>query len=1492
VSQINDSASGSKSRIAETPTLNKSDNTFLPEIRRFFFPEDDVTVIPRDGRSLYININAELFWQEMNALRQFHSDNRDIKNQSVLKSLRLYARLEENRILSGQGMLQINAKNSTGTVNAIPYQINLSPFQLAVTNSVWEKDDAQNDTMPEHTEQINAAQLGLDSNGEIVLNVPVNAKTLHFDWTLQEQSGLQNDMLFLLTLPRFPDMRLTLDLPADKKPVVPSGIVQLDQDENSKAANGEGQNLPQNYRRWLIFFNINKPFQVMITADENNVKYHHQVGISSRQSYDLSIYGMQLNTLFFLERSFYRLEYVTLEIDKPLYPLSVKLGDRVLSWSEIQSDNDTITQLLVSIPQTETNIRELQIQSFCPIHTGQLWELPKVRLVSPLFFWSETRNIVRVNHPLLTRRIDVPEQRQDMPSSNATDIPESDLFVFQAFSENAKTSIELGLHSSSISSQSGTSFSWGEREILARSVVDVTVETGRLQQLELDVAANWTVDMITLAKSSNAAQIMNYDLEDVADDQKKETSSQDARWAIQFRKTLESSQTIRLIVQLRRPVTTLQNAVPVIEKLFKNHEEFTARIDPRQKSYHIQKDFIPFHVVDAREGTRLVAFDTLRKYRWITPDSNTFQSPTVSRDRVNERFDELPFGTVFVIDESAANIFLETEPLQPAYEMSAITNLSLRNGYLVETCRFYCVPTDNSRIERLYVNFSPEDKTKTKTNFFAADNGLLSTSTSSWNWKLEQSTETPQIKAVLTDNPPFSSLISGGECWEITLTPSRSLPFEMTATRILPFEDSTKIPLPFFPEITTSEALFHIETKDAILYRILKNHAKNISGLPIVPNNETSDMFFADDFFERFLIASSEDDCFLRGTYRYSAAVADSGQDGLLILEPQKESVLISQNTAHMSEKRDAESVLLKGIVWNMTLHTHYNEDGEIVSYAVIELENRLLRQLKIMLPRGMTHENIRNIWVDHEKGTWQSVVKQSGETDILVDVFPQQRYTIIVMDYLRQKENPTDYKTLSPDKLTLEIPVVAQKWFAWYPPQYYGYLQSTDSRKWTIGNFFNIFNNNSSQQSRGFARNDVPIISDPPQKFNLFMSKQIVRSYFSGSTQKRLAECADRLIHLLNDSGQLRQIHAELTADPTRSNVNIKSSAANIASKNSATQTLSLSADFPTWGELLTSAAFENHVSGNGIDNSLNHSIHPMNIFVDKNSLAYFHIYADETICHENRNKLPDRDFLEKNHLAVIFDANDNLLVTTTLLSAKLRHCLVSIRPNCFWHFPHGNIITFLQKQKETNNFFFVSANAWKIAVDDSHLKTPFLHSLTPPNVYHPGWAVREFNNNTDSCPTILLIRKSTLVAYQLLAFFIVVLTAWKIPLKQIAWLIVVLLLSVTAIMFFPLPYIGIAHGVFWGDLCVVAFLLLQNRKLFVVSPEPVIYDNTTVLSTKLFAEDSEVGEVRNLVSQESQHEMVREPESTEIDFSDDNQSAKEMTTNISDKKMNSPEK
>ncbi|MDR1492352.1 MAG: hypothetical protein LBT05_06500 [Planctomycetaceae bacterium] len=1489
--QMNPSASDSKIPVAENPTRNNADNIFLPEIRRIFFPEDDVAVIPRDGRSLYVNISAELFRQQMNVLRQFNSDNRNIKNQNVLKSLRLHARLGENRILSGKGILQINAKNSTETVGAVPYQINLSPFQLAITNPVWENDNAQdnNNIVSENTEQTNAAQLGLDPYGEITLNVPNNAKTLHFDWTLQEQNGLRNDILFLFTLPRSPDIRLTLDLPADKKPVVPSGIVQLYQDEKQKSVNGEWQDLPQNYRRWLIFFNINKPFQAIITADENNPKYYRQIGVSSRQSYDLSIYGMQLNALFFLERSFHRLEYLTLELDKPLYPLSVKLGDRILSWSEIPSDNAAITRLLVSIPQTETNVRELQIQSFCPVSAGQLWELPKARLVSPLFFWSETRNIVRVNHPLLTRRIDAPEQRQDVPASNAADIPESDLFVFQAFSENAKTSVELGVNSSSLFVQSGASFIWGEREILARAVVDVAVETGRVQQLELDVAANWTVDMI----SSDTTQIMNYDMEDVADDSPKRTPPRSTRWVVQFRKMIEPSQPIRFIVQLRRPVTTLQNAVPAIEKLFENREEFTAQIDPRRKSYHFQEDFVPFHVVDAREGTRLVAFDTSRKYRWISPDAGAFQLPVIPRDRVNDRFDKLPLGTVFAVDKSATNVFLETEPLQPAYEMSAITNLSLRNGYLVETCRFYCVPTDNSRVERLYVNFSPGNKTKTTTNSSTADNDLLSTPTSSWNWELEQATETPQIKAVLTDNPPFSSWIPDGECWEITLTPSRSLPFEMTATRIFPFEKQMKIPTPFFPEIATGEALFHIETKDAILYRILENHAENISGLPILPKNENSSAFFADDFSERLFAVSSEEDCFLRETYRYHPVVSDSGRHGLLILEPQNESVPVSQNAAAQERENDnGDGGLSKGTIWNMTLHTRYDENGEHVSYAVIELENRLLRQLKITTPRKITRENIRNIWVDHEKGIWQSVVNQSGKTDILIDLSPQQRYTTIVIEYSRQKENSTNDNILFPDQFAIEVPVISQKWFAWYPPQYYGYLQPLDSPKLTSGKFFNIFN--GASQSRGFSRNDFPIISDPPLKFSLFMSKQFVRSCFSGSAQKRLAECADRLIRLFNDAEQLRQIRADITADSTKTNADTKSSATTNppAENHSSPQTISFSADIPTWGELLTSSVFENQVSGNFAGRPLNRSIHPMNIFVDKNSLAYFNIYADSPICRENRNDFPNRNLLEKNHLAVIFDANDNLLVTTSLLSAKIRHCLMPIRPNCFWYFPHGNIATFLQKQQETNNFFLVSANHWKSNADPLRFKSPFLPPLTPPDIYRDGWAARELENNAGSRPAILLIRKSTLTAYQLLAFFIVVLTAWKIPLKQITWLIILLILSVTAIMFFPLPYIGIAHGVFWGDLCAVAFLLLRNRKLFVVSPKPAGYDNTTILSTKLSTEDSEIGEVRNLVSQESQQEIVREPESTEIDFSEEKAISEEIPTDKSDRKTNRREK
>ncbi|MCL2622532.1 MAG: hypothetical protein FWD31_02600 [Planctomycetaceae bacterium] len=546
------------------------------------------------------------------------------------------------------------------------------------------------------------------------------------------------------------------------------------------------------------------------------------------------------------------------------------------------------------------------------------------------------------------------------------------MFFFQSFSDESPLGIELTQEQTVLNLESRTSFQWDERDINARVVLDLSVEEGQIQQLELDVDSNWTVDLI---KAADITQVVHSFVEDAEPSAGNEPLPS-IRWVVPLRRPVAPLQPVRLVVQLRRPLTT---------------DEQSASFEPAQKHRYPLSDFLPIHVPGSRMGQQLIAFDSGRQYRLFADDRREIAALPLTRDRVREPFDELPQGTLFSIDESFRRHYLEMESLQPACEMTVVTNLVLQNGTLWETCRFSCTPAENSRVGRLVVRFSKHSRPHDGTD---------------WTWTLGQESESfPRIKATRVLSKDFASP-EKEETWELELTPSRSTPFEVTASRMVPFDTLQAIPLPFFPDMSGVNAQVHIETRDSTLYRVVQNQTRAVS-LPV----ETTD-------------ASSPS--VVRGIYQYIADNdAISAENAMLVLEP------ISVSARSHDGLADIRS---------LELHSHYFPDGKVVSFAVMALENRLLDRLKIRLPPGVSSDAVRHLWIDGEKKTWSFASGSEDIRDLIVSL-PQRRHLTLTLEYVARGDELSDNTIVLRSAMpTFDVPVFSQKWYAWHPPQFRGF--------------------------------------------------------------------------------------------------------------------------------------------------------------------------------------------------------------------------------------------------------------------------------------------------------------------------------------------------------------------------------------------------------------------------------------------------------------------
>ncbi len=1406
------------------------------DYRRVFFPQQMISEIPMSGRYYYMS--TEDFHRRMKISRETGRQAGGFDNRCILQSMELSARLEDQQLVAGKGVMRIGSvaspnslpqhvdsattEKTTGGAASPGMAISLAPFRLALSNPAWTSGKP--------------AYLGLGGFGETVLYVPPDAGELTFDWSLRGGTDFRNELVFSFDLPRFLRTELTLDLPANRKPLFPQGIVRLE-DVHDDPESSPASDIPAGFRRWHIAVNGNQALRLIIAPDETSETFRRSIGVSELHTYDLSLFGTQLNTRFFLEKSDFVLNELTLELDKPLSPLSVKSGDRVLPWTEVPSGDENVTKLLLSIPYLESGIREIQVQSFCPTQTDHPWNLPRVHVRSPLFFWNETRNIVHVNRPLLTQRIIAPQQREENPSPGANEA-ESDLFGFQSFSEDAPLGIELGLKQTVLNLQSGTAFQWGEREIIARAVLDFSVDEGQVQQLELDVDANWTVDLI---ESTDPTRMANYFVEEA------EPVSEDApipgvRWVIPLRRAIDPSQPLRLIVQLRRPLST---------------DELPALANPEQKRRYLLSDFMPILVPGSRDGQQLIAFEFGRHYRLVGDHGRQIATPPPGQEQIRERFDETPRGTVFSIENSFKEHFLEVESPKPSCRMTAVTHLVLHNGTLTETCRLFCTPAESSLIGRLTVRFSQAGQ---------ADPAA------GWTWSLGRESETlQQIKATKITSGDASSPTEV-EIWDLELTPSRSMPFEMTATRVVAFDAEQAIPLPFFPEIAGVDAYVCIETRDSTLYRVVRNQARAVSRyLPdeTTPNAVSLSAGTTPGSQSPRPSPPIDDQRAVRGVYRYLADVTVlTPKDAMLVLEPifrvSTPADWTDANPTADGTTVSSRNPLSDGTahIWSLALHSHYHPDGKVVSFAILAVENRMLDRLKIGLPPGVTSEGVRNLWIDRTKTSWSCVPGNGSSGELFVKLPPQRRYLTVTVEYALQRDNLHDNSVLEPAMPTFDVPVFSQKWYAWYPPQFRGF--DVRDTRWDMERLMpdkTSAPTSGEQVTGGFG--DWPALFDHNMlEFDLFSSRRWFAGKIPGDVKREITGCSQRLVRLFESPNLEQRVRQSSTSN----------AASDIAPRDTTSPGTIDSSSPLTWGELFASRIMEDMVSGDGSSegNSGRHAV-----LVDGNALAQSGVMPSlpvfsassltassltasspdvsrGIVARTPANREKGLELMEHNSLAVIFDAHRNMLVTSVTAVAKLQPQLVPVYSNRFWYDPSGNFGETVPTKDASRQTVCMPAVLWQNSVFEGPHPMSFFNVSAHPGFDMPGWAVHEVACDAEFPPSILLVRHDTLLAGQLFVFFLIVLVSWRIRPDRMTCLIVLLILSVVAARLLP-PYLtGMAYSAFWGLVFSIAFGLLRFMRSSPGKVVPAIGDDQTTAMAPRFVngdhDDSESGEVRSL--------------------------------------------
>ncbi|MDR1960349.1 MAG: hypothetical protein LBQ54_15160 [Planctomycetaceae bacterium] len=776
---VTDVSRGQTSESQEEPQKTPEIPDRFPDgakmFRRIFYPESRFKeVLPMMENLPYRPIRAETFqeWILAAVKQNVISDT-----SGVLSAIHLSARLEGNQLMDGKGNLKLTPQSpeqdnagkpggseteQSGTAAMIP----LEPFGISLTEPIWENGAG--------------AKLGFLSRGVTGLQTVPDSDTLYFQWTLRGTKDIRENILFHVSLPSVPVLELILDIPRNMKPAFSAendGFIRLIH------TGDEPEDFQSSYRRWQIIPGAKHEFVLQILYDNGSITPQQQTGFSQTNQYNVSLRGLSLTSVFTFEKTSMPVSEVLMELDAPLKPLTLRCGDTPLEWTEIVSEEgnpDAPIRILAAVPVSDSNERELQLSAYCPVKTGMLWNLPRVRLHSERVFWNETRNNVYVFKPLSVQKL-LHQDLREITAEAGGDSSGRELFVFQAYEESSLISMEFGQENSPFLYHCGTLITWGERDVLSTTVVDVSVTDGTLQQLEMLLDNQWTLEAV----SSPTAQISDYFLMEMSGGPPEKTDKGSSQWIIPLNKAVTPQSPLRLILNTRCPLSALtQNQKNTAEKTDNN----TAYQDVKRFTIDLNK-LCPFVFLRGKQGTRLLSLDSSVQYR--IGEKRLEQPDNVTQASIQERYEVIPSGLILPCDSLPLSP-VSVETLSPAFQGTVLTQVILKKGSLEQICRFTCVPQNNSPLSQINVKFSPSAVTD-----------------SQWSWSDSfNSSDVSQIQAAAIPD-------GHGTIWQIRPSVPKNTSFEFYAKRTVPFVSQESIPLPYFAGQQDFTALVSLETPDS-----------------------------------------------------------------------------------------------------------------------------------------------------------------------------------------------------------------------------------------------------------------------------------------------------------------------------------------------------------------------------------------------------------------------------------------------------------------------------------------------------------------------------------------------------------------------------------------------------------------------------------------------------------------------------------------------------
>ena len=392
-------------------------------------------------------------------------------------------------------------------------------------------------------------------------------------------------------------------------------------------------------------------------------------------------------------------------------------------------------------------------------------------------------------------------------------------------------------------------------------------------------------------------------------------------------------------------------------------------------------ELTPLHFDAPAGGKRLTAIRAVEPYQLKLAGTEALSrvDPQTLDAAALELFTDLPGHPLFENDTGAGGLRVSLETRKPSYSAVIRVEAIASEKSLLESYWLRCVP-EAARVDRLLVHFSHRR-------------------TGPLRWTLGTDDE-DQLTArrLPPSGQPGSEPAADGEIWEIRLRRPRSERFEIRARRTCKLTDRQAVSLASLPEAASQRGTLVVSLTDSAAVRIQNNRLEPIPTETVPPDQYNP----------------------ARATYRYDPARdAVAAPEAALSILPQ-----------------EGETAPPSAWVWNCLLESRYEPRGTGHHLATYRVQSMGRERLRLRLPPEATLDEVRGVWVDGARATWQTVSDKSGNR-LAIDLPAGRKFPVVGLQFATAGLPLGFVDSITPSLPEADIPVLAQHWTVWLPPGY-----------------------------------------------------------------------------------------------------------------------------------------------------------------------------------------------------------------------------------------------------------------------------------------------------------------------------------------------------------------------------------------------------------------------------------------------------------------------